>query len=245
MVRLRPFLSGVCIALACAASACAQSWPARPLRMIIPLAAGSANDTIARIVAEKMSEDLGQPIVVENQPGASGLIGMRAGARADPDGYTILAVNDSIMTMLPNLKADAGYDPVADFAPVTQMATVNFGFVAHAAFAPSTIPEFIAHARANAGKVDFASGGPGSPQHMGMELFMWKAGVRLNHIPYRGVTPAFNDVVAGHVPTMIVGFPAPIPFVQSGKLKMIAVTAARRSRNFPDVATVEIGRAHV
>ena len=225
------FLAGATIAVA-------QTWPSRPIRILIPLAAGSAVDTVARIVAEKMSEDLGQPITIENQPGASGLVGMRAGARAEPDGYTLLAVNDSITTMLPNLKSDAGYDPVADFAPITQMAAINFGFVAHPSFAPSNVQELIALARQKPGAVDFGSGGPGSPQHVAMELFMWKTGVKLNHTPYRGVTFAFNDVLGGHVPTMIVGFPAPNQFVPAGKLKLLAVTSAQRSKVFPDAPTV-------
>ena len=240
LARARQILcvAGLVMTGAQAQTPATQNWPTRPIKMLIPLAAGSANDTIARIVAEKMSETLGQPIVIENQPGASGLVGMRAGARAEPDGYTILAVNDSIMTMLPNLKSEAGYDPVADFAPVTQMATVNFGFVAHTGFAASTISELIELARKTPGVIDYASGGPGSPQHIGMELFQWKAGVKLNHTPYRGVTQAFNDVLAGHVPVMIVGFPAPIQFVASGKLKLLAVTSAQRSKLFPATPTV-------
>ncbi len=220
------------------APASAQTWPQRQIKLLIPLAPGSAVDTVARLVAEKMSDDLGQPIVVENQPGAAGLLGMRAGARAEPDGYTILAVNDSITTMLPNLKPDAGYDPLTDFVPITQMAAINFGFVAHPTFGPSNIRELIALAKAKPNEVDFASGGLGSPQHVAMELFMWKTGTRMNHTPYRGVTFAFNDVLAGHVPTMIVGFPAPNQHVPSGKMKLLAVTSAQRSKVFPDVPTV-------
>lgn len=221
-----------------AAPARAQTYPARPIKLLIPLAAGSAVDTVARLVAEKMGEDLGQPIFVENQPGASGLLGMRAGARAEPDGYTILAVNDSIMTMLPNLKTDVGYDPLGDFAPITQMAAINFGFIAHPSFAPTSIAGLIEYARAKPGVIDYGSGGPGSPQHVAMELFMWKTGTLLNHTPYRGVTPAFNDVVGGHIQTMIVGFPAPNQFVQTGAIKLLAVTSERRSRVFPDTPTV-------
>ena len=238
MARGSWILAAALMAFACSAPR-AQTWPARPIKLLIPLAAGSAVDTVARIVTEKMSEELGQTFVIENQPGASGIVGMRAGARAEPDGYTVLAVNDSITTMLPNLKSDAGYDPVRDFAPVTQMAAINFGFIAHPSFAPSTIRELLELARQKPGSIDFGSGGPGSPQHVAMELFMWKTGVKLNHTPYRGVTFAFNDVVAGHVPTMIVGFPAPNQFVPAGRLKLLAVTSARRSKVFPDAPTVE------
>jgi tripartite-type tricarboxylate transporter receptor subunit TctC len=216
----------------------AAPWPNRQIKLLVPLAPGSAVDTVARLVTEKMSEDLGQPIVVENMPGAAGLLGMRTGARAEPDGYTIMAVNDSITTMLPNLKADVGYDSLNDFAPITQMAAINFGFVAHPSFGPKNIRELIALAKEKPGSVDFASGGLGSPQHVAMELFMWKTGTRMNHLPYRGVTFAFNDVLSGHVPTMIVGFPAPNQHMPAGKIKLLAVTSAQRSKVFPDVPTV-------
>ncbi len=219
-------------------SAWAQGWPDHPIRMIVPLAAASAVDVAARLVADRMSEDLGQSIVVENQPGASGITGMRTGARATADGYTILGVNDSIMAMLPNMKDDVGYDPVGDFAPITQLVTVNFALIANPAFPASNVRELIELARQKPGSIDYGSGGPGSPQHVAMELFMRETGVKLNHVPYRGVTPAFNDVVGGHVPVMIVGLPAPNEFVAMGKLKLLAITSAKRSPIFPDTPTV-------
>ncbi len=216
----------------------AQTYPDRPIHMIVPLAAASAVDVVARVVAEKMSADLGQPIVVDNQPGASGLVAMRSGARAAPDGYTILAVNDSIMTMLPNMKNDVGYDSLTEFAPITQMATVNFALIATPSFAPDSVQEFIALARQKPGAIDYASGGPGSPQHVAMELLMNATGMKLNHVPYRGVTPAFNDVVGGQIPIMITGLPAPNEFVKLGRLKMLAITSAKRSKVFPETPTV-------
>ncbi len=216
----------------------AQTFPDRPIHMVIPLAAASAVDVVARVVAEKMAADLGQPVVVDNQPGASGLVAMRAGARATPDGYTILAVNDSIMTMLPNMKDEVGYDSLKDFAPITRMATVNFALIANPSFAPNSVKEFIDLAKQKPGAIDYASGGPGSPQHVAMELLMNATGIRLNHVPYRGVTPAFNDVVGGQVPIMITGLPAPNEFVKLGRLKMLAITSAKRSKVFPDVPTV-------
>ena len=144
----------------------AQTYPSRTIKMLIPLAAGSAVDSAARITAEGMSENLGQSIVVENMPGASGQMGMRAGARATPDGYTILGVNDSILAMLPNIKGkeQVGYDPIADFLPVTQMVTVNFALIAHPSFAPNNIGELIALAKQKPGGIDYGSGGPGSPR---------------------------------------------------------------------------------
>jgi tripartite-type tricarboxylate transporter receptor subunit TctC len=185
-----------------------------------------------------MSADLGQAIVIDNQPGASGIVGMRTGARAAPDGYTILGVNDSIMAMLPKMKDDVGYDPVADFAPITQMVTINFGLVANPSLGASTLKEFIDMALQKPGAIDYGSGGPGSPQHVAMEMLMRATGMRLNHVPYRGVTPAFNDVVGGHIPVMIVGLPLPNEFVAAGKLKMLATTSIHRSKVFPDIPTI-------
>ena len=218
--------------------AMAQAWPDHPIRMIVPLAAASAVDVAARLVADRMSEDLGQSIVVENQPGASGIGGMRTGALAPADGYTILGVNDSIMAMLPNMKDDVGYDPVADFAPITQLVTVNFALIANPAFPASNLRELVELARQKPGAIDYGSGGPGSPQHVAMELLMRDTGIKLNHVPYRGVTPAFNDVVGGHIPLMITGLPAPNEFVAMGKLKLLAITSAKRSPVFPNTPTV-------
>jgi hypothetical protein len=185
-----------------------------------------------------MSRDLGQSFVVENQPGASGLVGMRSGARAVPDGYTILGVNDSILTMLPAMKDDAGYDPLVDFVPVTQLVKINFALIAHPTFAPSNVKELIALAKEKPGVVDYGSGGPGSPQHVAMELLMHATGIKLNHVPYRGVAQAFNDVVGGHVPLMITGLPAPNDLIATGKLKLLGITSATRSAVFPNQATI-------
>ncbi len=226
------------LCLAAAGAANAQKYPDRPIHMIVPLAAASAVDVAARLVADKMGEDLGQSIVIDNQPGASGLLGMRTGARAAPDGYTILGVNDSILAMLPTMKDEVGYDPVADFAPITELVTVNFALIANPAFPVSNVQELIALAKEKPGTINYGSGGPGSPQHVAMELFMRATGIKLNHVPYRGVTPAFNDVVGGQVPVMIVGLPAPNEFVAMGKLKLLAITSAKRSPVFPNTPTI-------
>jgi tripartite-type tricarboxylate transporter receptor subunit TctC len=231
-------VAGVCAVMALSGAAGAQTYPDRPIHMIVPLAAASAVDVAARLVADKMSGDLGQSIIIENQPGASGIAGMRAGARAAPDGYTILGVNDSIMAMLPNMKDEVGYDPVADFAPITQIVTVNFAFIANPSFAPNNIQELIALAKQKPGSIDYGSGGPGSPQHVAMELLMNATGIKLNHVPYRGVTPAFNDVVGGHIPMMITGLPAPNEFVAMGKLKLLGITSGKRSPVFPNTQTI-------
>lgn len=216
----------------------AQAFPARPVRVIIPLAPAGASDVALRLVLDEMARDLGQSFVVENQPGASGLVGMRSGARAVADGYTILGVNDSILTMLPAMKEDAGYDPLVDFVPVTQLVKINFALIAHPSFGPSNVKELIAAAKEKPGTIDYGSGGPGSPQHVAMELLMHATGMKLNHVPYRGVAQAFNDVVGGHVPLMITGLPAPNDLIHTGKLKLLGITSAVRSPVFPNQATI-------
>ena len=216
----------------------AETYPDRPIHMIVPLAAASAVDIAARIVADEMSKELGQALVIDNQAGASGLVGMRSGAHAAPDGYTILGVNDSIMAMLPTMKDDVGYDPIKDFAPITELVTINFALIAHPSFPASNVQELIALAKDKPGSIDYGSGGPGSPQHVAMELLMHATGIKLNHVAYRGVTQAFNDVVGGQIPLMITGLPAPNEFVKSGRLKLLAITSARRSPVFPDQPTV-------
>jgi tripartite-type tricarboxylate transporter receptor subunit TctC len=216
----------------------AQAFPARSVRVIVPLAAAGATDVALRLVLDEMGRDLGQSFVVENQPGASGMVGMRSGARAAADGYTILGVNDSIMTMLPTMKDDVGYDPLVDFAPVTQLVKINFALIAHPSFAGANVTDLISMAKEKPGAIDFGSGGPGSPQHVAMELLMHATGIKLNHVPYRGVAQAFNDVVAGHIPLMITGLPAPNELINTGKLKLLGITSASRSPVFPNQRTI-------
>ena len=225
-------------AVGLAPQAFAQTYPARPVRVIIPLAPAGASDVALRLVLDEMAREIGQSFVVENQPGASGLVGMRTGARATADGYTILGVNDSILTMLPAMKEDAGYDPLADFVPVTQLVKINFALIAHPSFKPGNVQELIAAAKEKPGAIDYGSGGPGSPQHVAMELLMHATGMKLNHVPYRGVAQAFNDVVGGHIPLMITGLPAPNDLINSGKLKLLGITSAARSPVFPNQATI-------
>ena len=216
----------------------AQAYPDRPIHMIVPLAAASAVDVAVRLVADEMGRELGQTFVIDNQPGASGLVGMRSGARAAPDGYTILGVNDSIMAMLPTMKDEVGYDPLTDFAPITELVTINFALIAHPSFPATNVKDLIAMAKARPGSIDYGSGGPGSPQHVAMELLMHATGIQLNHVPYRGVTQAFNDVVGGQIPLMITGLPAPNDFIKTDRLKLLGITSARRSPVFPNQPTI-------
>ena len=216
----------------------AQDYPTRTIRILEPLAAGSAVDVVARIVAEKMGQVLGQSLYIDNQPGAAGLIAMRTGARATPDGYTILAVNDSVVTVLPTMRADAGYDPRTSFVPIVQLVRIHWALVASPAFPAKTVQELVAAAKAKPGGIDFASGGQGSPQQIAMELFQRAAGVKLQHVPFRGATPALNEVVAGHVPVMFTGLPTPLPFMADHRLTILGVADLQRLPSLPDVPTI-------
>src|SRR4051812_21371083 len=190
----------VALALPLPGISAAQTYPSKPILMIVPLQAGTAVDVVARVVAAKMSERMGQPIVVENHPGAAGQIGAERIARATPDGYTIGFVNDSILTMLPNLNPKLGYDPLRDLAPVSRVAGNSFGVVVTPSFAAKNVAELVAMAKAKPGEIHFASGGNGSPQHMMMEMFKASAGVDLVHVPYKGAAQALTDVIGGQVP---------------------------------------------
>jgi tripartite-type tricarboxylate transporter receptor subunit TctC len=219
--------------------ASAQSrYPDRPIHMIIPLAAASAVDNAARIVAQRMSTNMGQQIVIENQPGAAGLIGAERVAKAAPDGYTIGGFNDSIMTMLPNLYPKMPWDILKDFEPVSLVATVEWGLVANNNAPYKNAGDLIAAAKANPGKIFYASGGNGSPQHIAMALFASNAGISLTHVPYKGATQAALDIAGGQVPVGFQGLATVASLVRGGKLKLIGVTTPARLSQFGDVPTV-------
>lgn len=236
---MRRWLLAIIFAALSVGSAAAQAaFPDRPIRVIEPLAAGSAVDVVVRIVLEKMGDILGQRLVIENQTGASGMIGMRAGARAPADGYTLLATNDAVLTMLPNLNPQAGYDPLRDFAPIGQIVRIRWALVAHPSAPATDIEGMIAAARARPGGIDYASGGAGSPQHVAMEMFLQKAGVRMNHISYRGATPALTAVTAGEVPYGFFGLPTPNQFVRDGQIRVLGTAGPERIAAFPDAPTI-------
>src|SRR5437762_3705284 len=215
-----------------------SAYPTRPIHLIVPLAAGSAVDNAMRIVAERMSENIGQGIVIENQPGAAGLIGTERVAKAAADGYTIGGFNDSIMTMLPNLYAKLPWNIVKDFEPVSLMATIEWGLVTTSDSPYRTAADLIAAAKANPGKINYGSGDNGSPQHVSMELFAAAAGVALTHVPYRGATQAALDVASGQVTVAFQGLSTVTSLVRGGKLRLLAVTTRSRLAQFPDVPTV-------
>src|SRR6202049_3544083 len=220
-------------------SAVAQTpYPDRPIKMIVPLAAASAVDVAARIVTQKMADNMGQQIVIINQPGASGLIGAEQVARAAPDGYTLGVFNDSIMTMVPNLQSNMRWDILGDFAPVSLVATVEWGLIANNRTPYKTAADLIAAAKAAPGKIDYSSGGPGSPQHLAMAMFASAAGIELTHVPYKGATQAATDVAGGQIPVGFQGLGTVAPLVRGGQVRLIGVTTQSRLPQFPDVPTV-------
>src|SRR6185295_10101336 len=223
------------LAIFAGSSAFAQAnYPDRPIKMIVPLAAASAVDVAARIVTQKMADNMGQQFVILNQPGASGLIGAEAVARAEPDGYTIGGFNDSIMTMVPNMQSKMRWDILKDFAPVSLVATVEWGLVASNQAPFKSAADLIAAAKAAPGKIDYSSGGPGSPQHLAMAMFASAAGISLTHVPYKGATQAATDIAAGQIPVGFQGLGTVASLVRGGNLKLIGVTTEKRLPQFPD-----------
>jgi tripartite-type tricarboxylate transporter receptor subunit TctC len=223
----------------CSGAATAQAaYPDKPIRMIIPLAAGSAVDVAARIVTQKMSENMGQQMIIINQPGAAGLIGAEQVARAVPDGYTIGGFNDSIMTMVPNLQPNLRWDIIKDFEPVSLVATVEWGLIANDKSGFKTAADLIAAAKAAPGTINYGSGGVGSPQHLAMAMFASNAGISLTHIPYKGATQAATDVAAGQIPVAFQGLGTVTGLVRGGQVQLIGVTTQKRLPQYPDVPTV-------
>ena len=227
------------LALLVSSGAMAQpAYPDRPIRMIVPLAAASAVDVAARIVTQKMADNMGQQIVIINQPGASGLIGAEQVARAAPDGYTIGGFNDSVMTMVPNLHSNMRWDILKDFEPVSLVATVEWGLIANNQTSYKSAADLIAAAKAAPGKINYGSGGPGSPQHLAMAMFASEAGISLTHVPYKGATQAATDVAGGQIPVAFQGLGTVAALVRGGQVKLLGVTTEKRLPSFPDVPTV-------
>ena len=220
-----------------ASSAFAQQYPNRPVRVIIPWPPGQATDLAARIVGEKLAQQLGQPFIMENKPGAGGSIGTDIVAKSAPDGYTLLAASSGPISIMPNLQK-IPYDPLKDLAGVSLAATVPFALVTHPSFPASNAREFIALLRANPGKYTFASSGTGATAHMFAELFNSMAQVKVLHVPYKGSVPALTDVIGGQVAYAIETVASTGSFIRSGKLKTFGVTTARRSAALPEAPTL-------
>ena len=214
------------------------AYPSKPIKMIIPLAAGSAVDNAARIVSQKMSANIGQGIAIENQTGAAGLIGAERVAKSAPDGYTVGGFNDSIMTMLPSFHSKMPWDILKDFEPVSLVATIEWALVVAADSPYKTAADLIEAARKAPGKINYGSGGNGSPQHIAMALFAAQAGIQLTHVPYKGATQAAVGTAAGEVQTCLQGIATVSALVKAGKLKILGIPALKRLAQFPELPTV-------
>jgi tripartite-type tricarboxylate transporter receptor subunit TctC len=216
----------------------AQNYPARPVRIVVGLAPGGGNDTIARLVAQKMTLTLKQQVVVENRPGAGGLIGADYVAKQPADGYTLLLGNVATMAIIPNLKPNAPYDPRKDFEPISLIASAPLLVVVHPSLPVHSVHELIALAKAKPNQINYASNGVGSTTHMATELFLLMTGTRMLHVPYKGLSPALTDLLSGQVQVMFSSAVAMLPQVKQGRLRAIAMTGARRSPIIPDIPTV-------
>jgi tripartite-type tricarboxylate transporter receptor subunit TctC len=215
--------------------ASAQTYPARPVRIVVGFAAGGTGDILARLIGQWLSERFGQPIIVDNRPGGGGNISAEAVVRAPPDGYTLLQVGTSHAVNTTLYKLD--FDLMRDIAPVAGIARAHLVMLVHPSFPAKTVPEFIAYAKANPGKINMASAGSGSSPRLAGELFKLMTGIEMVHVPYRGGAPAMSDLIAGQVQVMFSNLPA-VEYVRAGKLHALAVTTPERSDEFPDVPTI-------
>jgi tripartite-type tricarboxylate transporter receptor subunit TctC len=236
LVRLSAILLAGLTASSLGPAAAQQAYPSHPITLIVPFPPGGSTSVVARIVAERMSETLGQTIVVDNRGGAGGTVGTRAAARSAPDGYTILLGYTGTLAIGPSLHANAGFDPRKDFAPIGMIGESPMLVLVHPSVPAKTLAEFVALAKTKT--MPYASAGNGTVGHVAAELLASTAGIKMMHVPYRGTGPAINDLVGGHVPMSISPVPPVLGNVQAGTLRAIAITSAKRSAFMPDVATV-------
>jgi tripartite-type tricarboxylate transporter receptor subunit TctC len=230
----------VCVACVVVSSvAAAQTYPEKPVRMVVPFPAGGGSDTAGRAIAERLTEQLKQPVVVENRVGAAGSIGAEYAARAPADGYTLLLGSTSELTQYPLVNRKIRYDPVRDFAPISMVGTIPLVLVVNSALPAKSVAELIRLARARPGDIDFGSAGIGATTHLAVEHFMLLAKVKLRHVPYKGSPQVSADLVAGHIQVAIPTMPAAFPFVQAQRIRALAVTTEKRVAVLPGVPTMQ------
>jgi tripartite-type tricarboxylate transporter receptor subunit TctC len=227
----------IAIALFAPGVASSQTYPIKPVRIVIPLGPGNSVEIATRLVTQQLTTALGQPFIVETQPGASGQIGIERVAKAPPDGYTLLATNDNIVS-LPSLQKNVSFNAIRDFSPITQMAGFPLVLIAHPSVPARTTHDLILLAKGTPGKLDFTSGGIGSIQHIAMELFMRTADIRLNHVPYKGAPQAMMGVVAGQMPVAFSPSPIVASFIKSGRLRGLGIGSEQRLSLLPDILTL-------
>lgn len=216
----------------------AQSYPNRPIRWVVPFSAGSTSDVVARAIAPRLADVLGQPVSVDNRPGAGGVIGTDLVAKAPADGYTLLFAGNAPLAVNVTLQGKLPYDPVKDFVGITQLVAASYLLVVHPSLGVNNVAELVAAARARPGKLNYASPGNGTGSHLTMELFKTAAGLDISHVPYKGSAPAITDLLAGQVQLMFEPIASVGPHVRAGKLKALAMSSAKRIAALPDIPTV-------
>lgn len=218
--------------------ASAQTWPAKPLKFVVPFTPGGGNDILARLLGEPLTAALGQPIVVENKPGAGGNIGAEYVARSAADGYTYLVAAISVVAFNPSMYAKVGFDPVKDFAPVARLGVLPVVLAVHPDVRAANVAELIAFAKSNTTALSYASAGIGTPHHLSAELFKAMTGASMQHVPYKGGGPAATDLVAGRVQVMFAPINNVMPFVKRGQLRVLGVGSERRLSSLPEIPTI-------
>jgi len=239
MLSARFAIAAVLSVLALAPPALAQAYPSKPVRLIVPYPAGGGTDFFARAVGAQLSQQMGQPIVVENRPGAATIIGAESVAKSAPDGYTVLLGDTATFAVNPSLYKKLPYDPVRHLSPVTMTGRFALLLVVNPSKLKSaSVKDLVEEAKKAPGKIDYASPGPGSPHHLAMEMFKQRTGTQFTHVPYKGAGPAIQDLLGGQVPLMFLDLAAGAPQVKSGKLKALAVASDKRIAALPDLPTV-------
>lgn len=232
-------LVAACATLTFTSQAGAQpSYPDRPIKLVVPFSAGGDMDVVGRLLANELGRGLKQTVIVDNRPGATGMIGVDAVAKAKPDGYTLLLTLTATQAMLPHMQSKMPYDALKDFAPIGQAVRSGIILVVNPTLPVKSVPELIALAKSKPGGLSYASWGNGSGGHLVGEAIKSRSGANLVHVPYKGVAPAINDVVAGHIPVMFSGLSSVIPYIKTGKLRALAVIGKQRSPVLPDVPTL-------
>ncbi len=227
-------------ALAGAGIACAQTYPMRPIRLIVPYPAAGPNDMLARSFNDPLGKRLGQSVIVDNRGGAATVIGAEIAANAAPDGYTLLLATVTTLAVAPALSAKLPFKS-EDFVPISMLAAQPYALAVHPAVPAGTLMQLVAHAKANPGKLSFASAGVGTSAHLAGEMFKYMAGINVVHVPYKGGGPALNDLLAGQVAYMFGGISGMAPHAQSGKVRLLGITSARRSASAPELPTLAEG----
>jgi tripartite-type tricarboxylate transporter receptor subunit TctC len=217
----------------------AQAYPARPVTMVVPYTAGGSTEILTRIIAQNLTQRLGQSFIVENKPGAGTVIGTTAVAKAEPDGYTLLMVTPTPMAINVRIHKELPYDPVRDFVPLVMVAAAPFVLIVNADLPVHSVKELIAYAKERPGKLSYGSGGVGAPHHLYAELLKSMAGINMTHVPYKGSLPALNDVVAGHIDLMFCDIPPAIGMIKTGRVRILGVSTKARVDTFPDVPSID------